>query len=162
MIVTDKDQESCQVSLSITEKGKKVKQIKSKTFMRKETLDSDSHGEVNVVFNRPLNLLKNTCYTIETETEATNNRHCGFVRSAKTTPVSRAAKAPSGGFSFAPPATGGFCFVQSVSLQSMNSSSSQKIDQENVISCYSFGKCHQKCPDHSEYSGEIMQLLFKG
>ena len=46
VIVTDKDQESCQVSLSTTEKGKKVKQIKSKTFMRKETLDSDSHGRV--------------------------------------------------------------------------------------------------------------------
>ena len=109
VIVTDKDQESCQVSLSITEKGKKVKQIKSKTFMRKETLDSDSHGKVNVVFNRPLNLLKNTCYTIETETETTNNRYCGFARSAKTTTASRAATAPSRGVSFRPPAgLGGF------------------------------------------------------
>ena len=164
-IVTDKDQESCQVSLSITEKGKKVKQIKSKTFMRKETLDSDSHGEVNVVFNRPLNLLKNTCYTIETETETTNNRYCGFVRSAKTTTVSRAATAPSKSFSFGAPAfqTGfsGFCEMPAVSLKPVNSSSSQKIDQENLVSCYSFGKCHQKCPDHSEYSGEITQLLFK-
>ena len=162
VIVTDKDQESCQVSLSITEKGKNLKQIKSKTFMRKETLDTDSHGEVNVVFNRPLNLLKNTCYTIETETETTNNRYCGFVRSAKTTPVPKAATAPSGGFSFGAPAISRFCLMQNVSLQPKNSSSSQKIDQENVVSCYSFGKCHQKCPDHSEYSGEIMQLLFKG
>ena len=162
VIVTDKDQECCQVSLSITEKGRKVTQIKSKTFMRKETLDSESHGEINVVFNRPVNLLKNTCYTIETETETTNNRYCGFVRSAKTTPVSRAATAPSERFSFGSPVIGGACFMQNVSLQPMNSSSSQKIDQENVVSCYSFGKCHQKCPDHSEYSGEIMQLLFKG
>ena len=165
VIVTGKDQESCQVCLSITERGKKIKQIKSKTFMQKETLDSDSHGEVNVVFNRPVNLLKNTCYTIETETETTNNRYCGFVRSAKTTTVSRAATAPSMGFSFPVPAfqTGfsGFGVMQGVSLQPVNSSSSQKIDQEN-LSCYSFGKCHQKCPDHSEYSGEIMQLLFKG
>ena len=78
--VTDKDQESCQVCLSITDMGKMVKQIKSETFMRKETLDSDIHGEVNVVFNRPLNLLKNTCYTIETETDTTNNRNYGFAR----------------------------------------------------------------------------------
>ena len=163
VIVTDKDQESSQVSLSITEKGKKIKQIKSKSFMQKETLDSDSHGEVNVVFNRPVNLLKNTCYTIETETETTNNRYCGFVRSAKTTTVSRAATAPSRGVSFGIPAGfGGFWAMQNVSLQPVNSSSSQKIDQENVVSCYSFGKCPQKCPDHSEYSGEIMQLLFKG
>ena len=96
VIVTGKDQESCQVCLSITERGKKIKQIKSKTFMQKETLDSDSHGEVNVVFNRPVNLLKNTCYTIETETETTNNRYCGFVRSAKTTTASRAATAHRG------------------------------------------------------------------
>ena len=162
VIVTDKDQESCQVSISITEKGKNLKQIKSKTFMQKETLDTDSHGEVNVVFNRPLNLLKNTCYTIETETETTNNRYCGFVRSAKATPVPKAATAPSGGFSFGAPAISRFYLMQNVSLQPKNSSSSQKIDQENVVSCYSFGKCHQKCPDHSEYSGEIMQLLFKG
>ena len=162
VIVTGKDQESCQVCLSITERGKKIKQIKSKTFMQKETLDSDSHGEVNVVFNRPVNLLKNTCYTIETETETTNNRYCGFVRSAKTTTASRAATAPSRGVSFATPAGfGGFWAPQKVCLP-VNSSSSQKIDQENVVSCYSFGKCHQKCPDHSEYSGEIMQLLFKG
>ena len=162
-IVTGKGQESCQVCLSITERGKKIKQIKSKTFMQKETLDSDSHGEVNVVFNRPVNLLKNTCYTIETETETTNNRYCGFVRSAKTTTVSRAATAPSRGVSFGTPAGfGGFWAMQNVSLQPVNSSSSQKIDQENVVSCYSFGKCPQKCPDHSEYSGEIMQLLFKG
>ena len=130
--------------------------------MRKETLDSDSHGKVNVVFNRPLNLLKNTCYTIETETETTNYRYCGFVRSAKTTPVPKAATAPSGGFTFGAPAIRKFYFTQNVSLQPKNSSSSQKIDQENVVSCYSFGKCHQKCPDHSEYCGEIMQLLFKG
>ena len=134
--------------------------------MRKETLDSDSHGKVNVVFNRPLNLLKNTCYTIETETETTNNRYCGFVRSAKTTTVSRAATAPSMGFSFRSPAVQtGFCglgVTTGVFLQPMNSSSSQKSDQENVVSCYSFGKCHQKCPDHFEYCGEIMQLLFKG
>ena len=166
VIVTGKGQKSCQVCLSITERGKKIKQIKSKTFMQKETLDSDSHGEVNVVFNRPVNLLKNTCYTIETETETTNNRYCGFVRSAKTTTASRAATAPSMGFSFGSSSvqTGfcGFGVMSSVSLQAMNSSSSQKIDQENIVSCYSFGKCHQKCPDHSEYSGEIMQLLFKG
>ena len=128
--------------------------------MRKETLDSDRHGEINVVFNRPVKLLKNTCYTVETETETTNNRYCGFVRSPKTTTVSRAATAPSSAFSFGPPTIAGFCVKQSVSHPKVFSS--QKLDQENVVSCYSFGKCHQKCPDHSEYSGEIMQLLFKG
>ena len=101
VIVTDIDQESCQVSLSITEKGKKIKQIKSKTFMQKETLDSDSHGEVNVVFNRPLNLLKNTCYTIETETDTTNNRDCGFVRRNKP---NSSAQATETGFKFTPTA----------------------------------------------------------
>ena len=80
MIVIDKDQESCQASLSITEKGKKVKQIKSRTFMQEETLNPDSHGEVNVAFNWALNLLKKTCHMTETETDTTNNRNCGFVR----------------------------------------------------------------------------------
>ena len=70
VIFTGKDQESCQVYLSMTKRGKKIKQIKSKIFMQKETLDSESHGEVNVLFNRPLNLLKNTCCTIEIETDS--------------------------------------------------------------------------------------------
>ena len=223
VIVTDKDHESCQVSLSITEKGKKVKQIKRikrKTFMRKETLDSDSHGEFNVLFNRPLNLKKNTCYSIETETDTTNNRNCGVVRprskpinsakafgstfgsatttttasfgstfgSATTTTTASyivgglnvATQSPfpgtSGFFSrtqsslFAPSQVrspnqfGGFGspVVPTSGAKVINSSLSEQIDKVNIVSCCSFGKCHLKCPDHSEYSGEIIQLLFKG
>ena len=197
VIVTDKDHESCQVSLSITEKGKKVKQIKSKTFMRKETIDSDSHGKVNVFFNRPLNLMKNTCYSIETETDTTNNRNCGVVRprnkpinsakatgslfaSATTTTTASsfvgafnvATQSPFPGFGQASSRNlfggrlGGSLFgstdVPTSGAKAINSSSSEKIDKVNVVSCCSFGKCHLKCPDHSEYSGEIIQLLFKG
>ena len=244
VIVTDIDQESCQVSLSITEKGKKIKQIKSKTFMPKETLDSDSHGEVNVVFNRPLNLLKNTCYTIETETDTTNNRSCGFVRRNKP---NSSAQATGTGFQFAaeaPASSVGATFTFGAAIASQPSDtglfgpkpafgtltkasttssglsfgvpafqlnqvfttasgseipsfgfgtssqagcatgfgsgkiaseplfggkptnwvSSDRIREENAVSCYSFGKCHKKCPDHysREYCGEITQLLFEG
>ena len=214
VIVTGKDQESCRVILSITERGKKVKQSKSKTFVRKETLDSDSHGEVKVIFNRPLNLLKNTCYTIETETDTTNDRNCGFVRRNKpnssaqatgtgfepapVTPASSvgamftfgtatsskasitsggslfgctAFQQPQGGFSFSSQAGGttgfGGCKIDSESLfgaMTINLFSSDRIKKENAVSCYSFGKCHKKCPDHysREYCGEITQLLFEG
>ena len=207
VIVTDKDHESCQVSLSITEKGKKVKQIKSKTFMRKETIDSDSHGEVNVFFNRPLNLKKNTCYSIETETDTTNNRNCGVVRprnkpinSAKATGsmfgsntascIVGGLKVPTqspfqtacspftpmyqssstnlfAGYGSTQGSTGYGSTLSSTGVptsgaKAINSSSSEKIDKVNEVSCCSFGKCHLKCPDHSEYSGEIIQLLFEG
>ena len=174
VIVTSKDQESYQVSLSITQRGKKVKQIKSKTFKRKETLDTVSHGQVHVVFNRPLNLLKNTCYTIETETDSKSYKNCGFVRMNKPVKSAQATFGMSGGSLFAsvpvPVATSPFTFSQfgasaqpaSTFGQSINFSSTETIDLENVVSCHSFGKCHRKCPDHSEYSGEILQLLFKG
>lgn len=119
--------------------------------MRKETSDTASHGEVNVVFNRPLNLLKSTCYTIETETDSKNYRNYGFVCRNKP------AKQVSFGFSSSGTPT--FTFDKS---KPINSSSREKVDQGDVVSCYSFGKCHQKCPDHSKSSGEIMQLLFKG
>ena len=80
-IVTDKGRESCQVSLSVTKGGKTIRQIKDKVFIpSKETLDSNTYEEINVIFNRPLNLLENTCYTIETKTDTTNNLDSGFVR----------------------------------------------------------------------------------
>ena len=194
VIVSDKDQESYQVSLSITQRGKKIKQIKTKTFMCKETLDSDNHGEVIVVFNRPLNLLKNTCYMIESETATTNNRNCAFVCQDK--PVKTVAKATSTGFgsvatsftvtgfSFSCPSPisfgvasasrtskqasrrnpsggSGSTSVPTSGARAINCSSSEKTDKDDVVSCCSFGKCHLKCPDHSKYSGEIIQLLFK-
>ena len=80
-IVTGKGRESCQVSLSVTKGGKTIRQIKDKVFIpSKETLDSNTYEEINVIFNRPLNLLENTCYTIETKTDTTNNLDSGFVR----------------------------------------------------------------------------------
>ena len=80
-IVTDKGRESCQVSLSVTKGGKTIRQIKDKVFIpSKETLDSNTYEEINVIFNRPLKLLENTCYTIETKTDTTNNLDSGFVR----------------------------------------------------------------------------------
>ncbi|XP_073246952.1 BTB/POZ domain-containing protein 6-B-like [Porites lutea] len=177
VIVTDKDQESYQVSLSITQRGKKIKQIKSKTFMRKETLDSDSHGEAVVVFNRPMNLLKNTCFTIETETATTNNRNSAFVRQNEPAFGSVSASSTVGGFNFGAgkssfgisstavfsTPTPGFNFtsVPTSGAKAINSSPSEKSDKYDVVSCCSFGKCHSKCPDHSKYSGEIIQLLFK-
>ena len=177
VIVTDKDQESYQVSLSITQRGKKIKQIKSKTFMCKETLDSDNHGEVIVVFNRPMNLLKNTCFTIETETATTNNRNCTFVRQKKLGLGLAAASSTVGGFNFGVGTTSlfgnsrtsafgtptgfGVTSVPTPVAKAINSSPSEKIDKYDVVSCSSFGKCHLKCPDHSKYSGEIIQLLFK-
>ena len=35
----------------------------------------NSYGEIDVFFNRPISLLTNTCYTIETETDTTGNDH---------------------------------------------------------------------------------------
>ena len=178
VIVADKDQESYQVSLSITQRGKKIKQIKSKTFMCKETLDSDNHGEVIVFFNRPMNLLKNTCFTIETETATTNNRNCAFVRQNKPGFGSVSNSSTVAGFTtfgagtslFGGTSAAGFgttfsafgspC-VPTSGARAINSSPSEKIDKDDVVSCCSFGKCHLKCPDHSKYSGEIIQLLFK-
>ena len=180
VIVTNKDQESYQVSLSITQRGKKIKQIKSKTFMCKETLDSDNHGEVIVVFNRPMNLLKNTCFTIETETQLPQTivivplfvkrssdsdqlpprpRWLGLISawarlvySATHPPLLRSAHLLG---------STSLVFPLLYVAKAINSSPSEKIDKYDVVSCCSFGKCHLKCPDHSKYSGEIIQLLFK-
>ena len=146
--------------------------------MCKETLDSDNHGEVIVFFNRPMNLLKNTCFTIETETATTNNRNCAFVRQNKPGFGSASNSSTVAGFTtfgagtslFGGTSAAGFgttfsafgspC-VPTSGARAINSSPSEKIDKDDVVSCCSFGKCHLKCPDHSKYSGEIIQLLFK-
>lgn len=139
MIVIDKDQESCQASLSITEKGKKVKQIKSRTFMQEETLNPDSHGEVNVAFNWALNLLKKTCYMTETETDSTNNRNCGFVR-PRNRPINSAKVTDS---TLGSAITTTTSTVSSIIFNIVGHSSSRGSNLFNQISLSAFGTSSQ-------------------
>ena len=63
---------TCHVSLSIAQRGEKMRQIKDKYFTVKTHWPC---GEVDVFFNRPCRLSHNTCYTIETETSTTDCRN---------------------------------------------------------------------------------------
>ena len=83
-IVTDTAgrQPSCRVSLSVNAHGsdKKIRQIKDKCF-RNEAQENEQCGHIDVFFNRPFSLSKNTCYTIETvetKTDTTQNRNFFF------------------------------------------------------------------------------------
>ena len=78
-IVTDKGRESCRVSLVISNGNKHLRQIKDHNYTCNTDRSFSSYGEIDVVFNRPIALAKNTCYTIKTNTDTTNNLDSGFV-----------------------------------------------------------------------------------
>ena len=75
-IITDMAarQTSCCVSLSVYAQGsgKKIRQIKEKCFINEANEDT-AYGFVDVYFNSPFSVTENTCYTIETETDTTQN-----------------------------------------------------------------------------------------
>ncbi|XP_078371908.1 BTB/POZ domain-containing protein 6-like [Oculina patagonica] len=75
-IITEKvqSQPSCRVSLSVALRGEKLRQIKDKYFTNKGN-KYYHYGEIYVYFNRPLQLSSETCYTIETNTDATDYEH---------------------------------------------------------------------------------------
>ncbi|XP_078345844.1 BTB/POZ domain-containing protein 6-like [Oculina patagonica] len=77
-IITDTAgrQPSCRVSLSLHAQGsdKKIREIKDTCFGNKAQEDKNC-GHIDVLFNRPFCLSKNTCYTIETKTDTTQNRN---------------------------------------------------------------------------------------
>ena len=74
-IIVDKVRSS-RFSLPVFRKDETIKQISSKSFVTKP-----SSGEIEVFFNRSLPLTKDTCYTIETNMDATE-RQTVFVWSA--------------------------------------------------------------------------------
>ena len=80
-IITDTAgrQPSCRVSLSVHAQGsdKKIRQIKDKCFINKAQ-EHKNCGYIDVFFNRPFSLSKNTCYTIETKTDTTQNHNFFF------------------------------------------------------------------------------------
>ena len=76
-IITDKVQGqpvSCHVNLSVTLSGEKIRQIKDR-YVTNSRENYHQYGEVDVFFNRPFRLSSNTCCTIETETDATENHN---------------------------------------------------------------------------------------
>ena len=78
-IIVDKARSS-RISLSIFRKDETIRQINSNSFVTKPSR-SEEYGEIEVFLNRPLPLTKDTCYTIETNTDATG-RQTVFVWSA--------------------------------------------------------------------------------
>ena len=78
-IIVDKVRSS-RISLPVFRKDETIKQISSKSFVTKPSR-SEECGEIEVFFNRSLPLTKDTCYTIETNMDATG-RQTVFVWSA--------------------------------------------------------------------------------
>ena len=78
-IIVDKVRSS-RFSLPVFRKDEMIKQISSKSFVTKPSR-SEVCGEIEVFFNRSLPLTKDTCYTIETNMDATE-RQTVFVWSA--------------------------------------------------------------------------------
>ncbi len=77
-IITDTAarQPSCRISLSVHAQGsdEKIREIKDKCFINKAQ-ENENCGHVDVFFNRPFSLSKNTCYTVKTKTDTTQNRN---------------------------------------------------------------------------------------
>ena len=63
---------SVSITLSITQQSQKIREIKDQEFAL--TVDGPAYKSVCVIFNRPVPLLSNYCYTIETKTDFTYDR----------------------------------------------------------------------------------------
>ena len=155
-IVTDKGRESCRVSLAISHGDKQLRRINDHNFTcntgtyQSADLSFGSYGEIDVVFNRPFALAKNTCYTIKTNTDTTNNLDSGFVYQHKD---------------HKPEETSGFSHSMATwstfSPTHFGTSSSVDTDSVNTIISFSyFGNCDKNCPEHSAVGGEITKLIF--
>ena len=143
-IVTDKGRESCGVSLAISYGDKQLRRIKDHNFSCRNTsihadLSICSYGEIDVVFNRPFALAKNTCYTIRTNTDTTNNLDSGFVYQHSHSMATWSTFSPTH-----------FGTPPSVDPDIVNT----------IISFSYFGNCDKKCPEHSAVGGEITKLVF--
>ena len=140
-IVTDKGRESFRVSLVISNGNKHLRRIKDYNFTCNTDRSFSSYGEIDVVFNRPIALVKNTCYTIKANTDTTNNLDSGFVYQHKD-------HKPEETIRFSPI---NFGTSSSVETNSVNT----------IISFSYFGNyCDQNCPEHSAVGGEITNLVF--
>ena len=140
-IVTDKGRESFRVSLVISNGNKHLRRIKDYNFTCNTDRSFSSYGEIDVVFNRPIALAKNTCYTIKTNTDTTNNLDSGFVYQHKD-------HKPEETIRFSPI---NFGTSSSVETNSVNT----------IISFSYFGNyCDQNCPERSAVGGEITKLVF--
>ena len=142
-IVTEpkQDESCCLTQLSIVRGGKTLREIKGQhlktatryTGIDRVSLNGRSYGEVNVVFNRPVALVKNGCYTIETKTDTTNDISTIYV------------------------------YIESLGPQStsLTSQTSDKAGKDDKISRSFFGNCDKNCPQHV-FGGQISELVFSG
>lgn len=150
-IVTDKGREYCRVSLAIAHGDKQVRRIKDHNFICNYH-SIGSYGEIDVVFNRPFALAKNTCYTIKTNSDTTNNLDSGFVRqtsgfSHSGLSISRPIIDPTG------------ILFGSTLTPSLYTNTSNNVNP--IISYSYFGTlCDKNCPEHSAVGGEITKLVF--
>lgn len=78
-ILIDSQQSFSESCVSVFRGDKKISQIKKKCFVKRETIKRskrstvNAYGEIDVFFNRPISLSKNTCYTIQTKTDASQS-----------------------------------------------------------------------------------------
>jgi len=107
------------------------------------------YGEIGVVFNRPFALAKNTCYTIKTNTDTTNNLDSGFVY--QTSGFAHSGFLPMVSSSIIGPTLFG-------STPSLDTNKSNNVNP--MISFSYFGNCDKNCPEHSAVGGEIRKLVF--
>ena len=147
-IVTDKGREYCRVSLAIAHGDKQVRRIKDHNFICNYH-SIGSYGEIDVVFNRPFALAKNTCYTIKTNTDTTNNLDSGFVY--QMSGFSNSGFLPMLSSSIIGPTRFG-------STPSLDTNKSNNVNP--IISFSYFGNCDKNCPEHSAVGGEITKLVF--
>ena len=88
-------------------------------------------AHIDVFFNRPFSLSKNTCYTIETETDLTLNQ-VPFVWSESLQESLRKSTSPT-----------------------------KDQDQANIVSGHCSGLYTECIPTNVCYKGEIMELFYK-
>ena len=134
IITASKILQDVPVTLTITQSGKKIRQVKGQYCAFKQFRFTGYCGVANIVFNRPVPLSMGTCYTIETDTFSTRDMHSCYVA------------------------------CESLQQQSTLSTpdSSRKTAKEDipVISRHFFGNCAGNCPAGRRFVGEITQLIY--
>ena len=135
-IITDKVKDqpvSCCVNLSVALRGEKIRQIKDR-YVTNSRENYYQYGEVDVFFNRPFWLSSNTCCTIETERDTSEN-HSIFCWSAS---------------------------LQSRSLRQETTSPTKTTkDEKSILSGHCSGLYTECIPRNVCYMGEITELLYK-
>ena len=147
IVVVQKAQhrENVPITLTISERGVKIlRQIKGQQFTlerqgtfrsKKYPSESRYYGHVNVVFNRPLNLTSKVCYTIETETDSTDDMEC-FVWPNESPQQ-----------------------VTTTITRGVTRGNVSEAVQGKLTFKYIFGYCGDRCPAGRRFGGEILELF---